>query len=229
MKHLRFDIVAALALFGLVLASPALAGAPAPANRSATLPAACKGGPDHGKVCSSDDDCAGAGRCRVVFVHGRPPPLRLTLIVDDDVSAFDGSESLANVVAVTAVLEARRGHERRIFAQTYQNLDGSSFEALVDGLTSGVPLADLPTRDRVLDEAALDAAVLDGGILEDFLFQEGDSELADAVRELYGVDGRPVVVKVAESPATFTFTGEAASGRASSVQLLVTIRFVPAS
>ena len=228
MKHRPLELTAAIALLG-ALAHNAGAGAPVSENRSVSLPSLCRGGPDQGKSCTSDGDCARAGRCRPVFLHGKPPPVRLTLVVDDDVSAFDGSETLANVVAVTAVLEARRGHQRRLFAQTYQNLDGSSFEALVDGLTSGVPVADLATRDRVLTEAALNAAVLDGGILDDFLFQEGDSELADALREFYGVAGRPVGGQVTAGPATFVHTDEEASGRASAIQLLLAIRFAPAT
>ena len=33
-------------------------------------------------------------------------------------------------------------------------------------------------------------------ILDDFLFEEGDSELADAVRALAGVTGRPIIADV---------------------------------
>lgn len=218
----------------LAVARPAVAGAPISQERRAGLPGICESGDHHGEACHTNADCGGVrgdvashGRCRIALLPGKPPPLRITLIVDDDVSAFDGSETLANVVAVTAVVEARRGHERRILAQTYQNLDDSSLEALVAGLTSGVAVADLASRDRVLTEAALNAAVADGGILDDFLFQGGDSELADALRELYGVDGRPVIVKVAASPDTLVNTDEEATGRASAVQLLASIRFVP--
>lgn len=224
MKRPRLS-VAALAI--ALAAPPALAGAPVSENREIELTAVCGPGRNQGHTCESDADCAG-GRCRVGFVHGKPPPLRVTLLVDDDVSAFAGDESLANVVAVTALIEARRGNERRIFAQTYQNLDASSLESLVDGLTSGVPIADLASRDRVLTEGALNAAVADGGILDDFLFQGGDSELADAIRGFYGVAGRPVVVKIT-SPGSIVHTDEEAGPLASAVQLLLSIRFVPES
>jgi hypothetical protein len=223
-KHCRLSL-AALAI--VLAAPPALAGAPASENREIELPAVCGSGRSQGQTCESDEDCSG-GRCRIVFLHGKPPPLRVTLLVDDDVSAFAGDESLANVVAATALIEARRGNERRIFAQTYQNLDASPLDSLIEGLTSGVPIADLASRDRVLTEGALNAAVADGGILDDFLFQGGDSELADAIREFYGVAGRPVVVKIT-TPGAVVHTDEEASPLASAVQLLLSIRFVPES
>jgi hypothetical protein len=217
-----------LAVLAMVLAAaPALAGAPASEGRQAELRSVCGGGRNQGETCEGAEDCPG-GRCRVVFLHGKPPPVRVTLLVDDDVSGFADDENLSNVVAVTALLEARRGHERRIFAQTYQNLDASSLESLIEGLTSGVPVADLASRDRVLTEGALNAAVADGGILDDFLFQGGDSEIADAIREFYGVAGRPVVVKIT-SPESLVHGDAEASSLASAVQLLLSIRFVPES
>jgi hypothetical protein len=217
-----------LAAFALLLsAGPALAGAPVSENREIELPKVCAGGREQGQVCESAEDCPG-GRCRIVFLHGKPPPIRVTLLVDDDVSSFEGDENLANVVAVTVLLEARRGHERRIFSQTYQNLDASSLESLIEGLTSGVPIADLASRDRVLTENALNTAIADGGILDDFLFQGGDSELADAIRAFYGVAGRPVVVKITSGDSV-VHTDEEAGPLASAVQLLLSIRFVPES
>ena len=216
-----------LAVAIALAAAPAWAGAPVPESREAGLPAYCLGGRSQGQTCESTQDCP-AGRCRIALLPGRPPPIRVTLLVDDDVGAFAGDESLANVVAVTVLLEARRGSERRLFAQTFQNLDASSLEALITGLTSGVPIADLASRDRVLTEETLAANVADGGLFGDFLFQGGDSELADAVREFYGVAGRPVVVAIA-SPDSFVQTDAAASRLASGVQLLLTIRFVPES
>jgi hypothetical protein len=75
--------------------------------------------------------------------------------------------------------------------------------------------------------ATVIATLVEEGIPDDFLFQGGDSELADALREFYGIAGRPVIVEVAASPGTLVTTDEEASGRASAVQLLASIRFVP--
>jgi hypothetical protein len=69
--------------------------------------------------------------------------------------------------------------------------------------------------------------VCDGGDRHGQACQGGDSELADALRELYGVDGRPVIVNVSASPDTLVHTDEEATGCASAVQLLAAIRFVP--
>ena len=127
-----------LALLGLAVCltvEPVQAGAPGSEGRAVGLQTACQGGSDAGSTCEADSDCA-FGRCRPVFVQGsgRPIPLRVTLIIDEDVSMFDGTETVPNVVAATAMIEAQKGNERILLSEIYQNLAGGTADAVIDAI-----------------------------------------------------------------------------------------------
>jgi hypothetical protein len=62
-------------------------------------------------------------------------------------------------------------------------------------------------------------------MLDNFLFQQADANMAAAVRDLLGVDGRPVVVETARAPR-LVHVDHRGDGLASLVRLPVTIRFV---
>ncbi len=59
-----------------------------------------------------------------------------------------------------------------------------------------------------------------------FCFEEGDSELANAVRALAGVTGRPIIADVPQDAAFVQRSDHVADGLASLVRLKVKIRFV---
>jgi len=65
--------------------------------------------------------------------------------------------------------------------------------------------------------------------LDDFLFEEGDNELADAVRALAGVKGRPIIAEVPGDAALIQRSDHVADGLASLVRMKVKIRFVAPS
>jgi hypothetical protein len=175
-----------------------MAGAPASENRLADFETFCQGGEEHGNSCASHPDCPN-GRCRIRASGGigiRPLRFHATLIVDDDASEFDGSEELQGVVTVTAILEFIAQGRRQVLAQTYENLKGADFQAIVENLQQGVEIADLPDRDRRLDEALLNASFAENGIADDFLFQSPDGEMQEALRSRFDTDGNFVVSRV---------------------------------
>jgi hypothetical protein len=159
----------------------------------------------------------------------------VTLIIDDDVSKFDGSESekLSGVKAATVLLEIKDKGETHLLAQTYQNLEGSDFEELIDALKAGPFLADMESRDRRAAERRLFEPQPDDpvhSILDDFLFEEGDSELAKAVRAFADMEERsiirPIIADVPEDIAFVQSSDHVDDGLASLVRLKVKIRFV---
>jgi hypothetical protein len=152
-------------------------------------------------------------------------------MVDDNVSKFDGTEEIADVIAATVLLEIKDKGETHLLAQTYQNLEGHDFTSLTDALRAGPFLADTgsPVSNRRAAEFRLNEALTDDpfpSILDDFLFEEGDSEMADAVRALFGVTGRPIVAEVPKHAAFVERSDHVADGLASLVRLKVKIRFV---
>jgi hypothetical protein len=215
MRSVTVYTVALLAL----TAGAASAGAPASTRRDATLPHACRGGAATGAPCASDADCA-PGRCVLVAQSTKFTAL-VTFIVDDHVSQFDGSEDVSDVVAVTAVVEIARGGNRLVLAQVYQNLAGDDLATLVANLQAGPFIADTGNSNRRVTEASLNGADT-AALLDDFLFQQGDDEMTDALRAFYGTTGVPVVAK-AERLERWDQGG---TGLASLVRLKVRGRFV---
>jgi len=129
------------------------------------------------------------------------------------------------------LLEITDKEETHFLAQTYQNLEGHTFKKLIAALQAGPFLADTgsPLTNSRVTESTLNASLADNAprsILSSFLFQEGDSEIADAVRALFGVTGRPVVVEVPKDVSFVQRSDHEADGLASLVRLKVTIRFV---
>ena len=246
-------------LFGLValvaLPDLAAAGAPASPTRETTLAHVCRRGSSRGAPCVEAEDCAPGERCVLDVLEG--PGTRfdatVTLIVDDDVSQFDGSEDVPNVVAVTVLLEIDLGPgsgRRHLLAQTYQNLEGATLEALVASLQDGPFVFDTHRSgggggtgggggggggggtggggqgagNRVTEEL-LNFTVERGRLLDNFLFQQADAAMAGAVRDLLGIDGRPVVIQTARA-SRLLHVDRDADGLASLVRLPVTVRFV---
>ncbi len=216
----------------LIAADSAYAASPVSQLREAQLPHVCKGGSRKGLPCTDDAGCPNS-KCEISFLSGPDATFEaeVTLIVDDDVSEFDGTEEVSGVIAATVLLEIKDKGETHFLAQTYQNLKGHDFKALTDALRAGPFLADTgsPVSNRRAAEFRLNEALTDDpfpSILDDFLFEEGDSEMADAVRALFGVTGRPVVVDVPKDASFVERSDHVADGLASLVRLKVKVRFV---
>ena len=228
------DVSFFLAFATLLVAtgSAVAGGSPISGSREAQLPHVCNG-PGKPQPCTDDSQCP-SGLCEINFLRGPDAAFmaEVTLIIDDNVSKFDGSESkeLSEIKAVTVLLEIKDKGETHLLAQTYQNLEGQDFNALVAALKAGPFLADMESRDRRAAERRLFEPQPDDpdhSILDDFLFEEGDSELADAVRAFAGVTGRPIIADVPEDAALVQRSDHVADGLASLVRLKVKIRFVP--
>jgi hypothetical protein len=217
---------AVLVLAGSVLvAMPAQAGAPAPERRLEDLNRVCRHGPRAGDSCESDAECSGA-RCVVDVLPGKLLTAKVTLIVDDDVSRYDASESIPSVVAATALIEFFQGGRKQLLAQTYQNLSGATLDELIENLQAGPELADTGRSGRRVTEAQVADAVTANEIFDDLLFQQGDGELADRVRELFHTTGEPFVVRVATQAPKFQYQDRSADGLASVLSTEIGVRFM---
>jgi hypothetical protein len=96
----------------------------------------CKGGTTDGQVCCEPTDCVAQGGVCTLDSIGKASGL-LTLVVDNDVSDLDGSKLASTQVrALTAILEVK-GKTKRILAQTFQHLDETSIQTLLQGLHEG--------------------------------------------------------------------------------------------
>jgi hypothetical protein len=218
---------AVLVSFALALASAELAaaGAPSSERRFEDLPRVCRQGPSAGEACATDADCGGS-RCVVDVVPGKLLVAKVTLVVDDDVSRFDGAESIPSVVAATALIEFFHGGRKRVLAQTYQNLSGDTLADLIANLQTGPELADTGNSGRTVTEGQVADAVATRDIFDDLLFQQGDGEVVDEVRGLFRTTAEPFVVRVASKAPKFHYEDGSAGGLASVVQAEVSIRFV---
>jgi hypothetical protein len=183
------------ACVGALLVAASAWGAAVSGPRFDALPRMCAKGPLKGVACTEKADCQN-NPCVIAFERHSAFTATLTLVVDDDVSQFDGSEDVPNVVAVTALLEVR-AHGRDIHAQIFQNLAGADFAALVQSLQQGPEVASNVGLGRRLDENQLNTEAADEAELIDaFLFQEGDSGFVEALRAQFGSAGTPVIVAV---------------------------------
>ena len=134
-----------LLTFVLLAVAPGLAQRRRRLHRpGARLPHVCEKGPNAGLECipdlggvadplvcsvsrpSQNDFCLGA-KCTMVFEKGATFSAVMTMIADDNVSAFDGSQSIQNAIAVTVIIDLGK---RGVLAQTYQNLSGTSLSSL---------------------------------------------------------------------------------------------------
>src|ERR1044071_5502168 len=166
----------------LVAADSTYAGSPVSHLREEQLPHACQGGPKEGEACTADTQCP-RSRCEINFLRGPHTAFeaKVTLIVDDNVSKFDGAEEISDVVAATVLLEIKHKGKTHMLAQTYQNLEGHTFDALTAALQAGPLLADTasPVSNRRAAELRLFEALTDDpfpSLVDDFLFEEGDNE-----------------------------------------------------
>jgi hypothetical protein len=216
----------------LIATGRAYAGDPVPALREPQPPRICKDGPNEGSTCTADDQCP-QSTCEINYLRGPGTMFRaeITLIVDDEVSKFDGppAQEVSAVIAATALLEFRHDGEKHVLAQTYQNLEGSDFDTLITALRAGPFLADGEVSDRRIAEFRLSDALTPGvspSLLESFLFQGGDNEMSAAIREIFGVIGKPIVAATPEDISFVEHFDHRADSLASLVRFKVKIRFV---
>lgn len=212
--------VRALACVAALTVPAAALAAALSLTREQDLPRVCKRGPLAGQACADNVDCGGP--CVVAYLPRVAFSGTLTLVVDDDVSKFDGTESVSDVVAATVLLEVRAG-ERLLIAQTYQNLAGATLTDLIDNLRVGPEVASNVGQFRPLNETQLnDEAADPAELLDAFLFQEGDTAIADALRTAFGTTGIPVITAVTKPE----HVNEGASGLASSVRVRIQGKFL---
>lgn len=197
-----------LLTFVLLAVVPGLAQAAVDCTaREPLLPHACEKGSNAGLACvpdfgavadplvcsvsrpSQNDFCLGA-KCTMVFQKGATFSAVMTIIADDNVSAFDGSQTIQNAIAVTVIIDLGK---RGVLAQTYQNLSGTALSDLASAPTDtfGVGIDELRLASET--EVRPDGKA---AIVNDLLFRPQDDELADALRTLFNTTGTPVVTKV---------------------------------
>jgi hypothetical protein len=201
--------------------------------REPLLPHVCEKGPNAGLACEPDfsdvadpltcsvsrpaqnDFCLGAG-CTMVFEKGATFSATMTMIADNNASAFDGSQTIQNAVAVTVIIDLGK---RGVLAQTYQNLSGTTLADLATppSDTFGVPI----DEQRLESETQLRP---DGkaAIVNDLLFRPQDDELSDALRAIFNTTGIPVVTKV----GSVKLSDRRADGIATTLRLKVKGGFV---
>jgi hypothetical protein len=223
-----------LLALALLAAVPAVAHAAVDCTaREPNLPHVCDKGPNAGLTCvpdfstvtdpltcsvsrpSQNDFCLGA-KCTMVFDKGGTFSAIMTMIVDNNVSALDGSQTIQNAIALTVVIDLGK---RGLLSQTYQSLSGTDLSSLASAPTDtfGVGI----DEQRLQSETDLRP---DGkaAIVNDLLFRPQDNELADALRAIFGTTGIPVVTKV----SSLSLTDQRADGLASVLRLKVKGGFV---
>jgi hypothetical protein len=140
----------------------------------------------------------------------------MTMIADNNVSKFNGTQSIQNAIAITVVLDLGR---MGILSQTYQNLEGTDLSNLGFAPTDsfGVTI----DEQRLKDETDLGP---DGKakIVNDLLFRPQDEDLATALRTLFDATGIPVVTKVAK----VTFNDRRTDGLATVLRFKIAGGFV---
>src|SRR5262245_5372242 len=104
MKQSTVVAMVVLSMSALVVAPSGVRAAAISSTRLDNLPHVCTSGPLKGTKCDDPTDC-GDRPCEIAFERASGFSATLTLIVDDDVSKFDDSEDVPNIIAVTAVLE----------------------------------------------------------------------------------------------------------------------------
>lgn len=227
-----------LAIVGFLVTAGAAHAAQGSSNRD---PHVCVGGPSMGAPCTDNSQCP-QSKCEVNYLKG--PGTRfhaeLTIIVDDDVSKWDGTEEVPDVVAVTILLRTRYQGKEHLVAQTYQNLEGGDLAALIENLQKGPVIADTELSiGQNVEESdmvfALDPANAGttASLLDDILWQRGDSEMAEELRRIFGVlGGTPVLVSTPQNLTAVKSTicpsvgGCQTSGLATVARLRATFRFL---
>jgi hypothetical protein len=229
--------------FGLILAgSLTLTGVAHAAQGSPNRdPHVCAGGLNVGMACTENSQCP-ESTCKVNYLTGPGTTFSadMFLIVDDDVSKWDGTEEVSDVVAVTILLKFRYKGEEYLLAQTYQNLEGGDLATLIENLQKGPVISDtnLSTGLNVEESDLVNALnpANEGtpvSLLDDLLWQRPDSEMAEELRRIFNVTGNPIVsstpqtlagVKHTICPSTECETS-GLGGLATTVRLKVKFRF----
>jgi len=222
-----------LAFAGLLAAVGSAQAAQRSHNREIQLPHVCQGGPNAGQSCTTNDECPD-GTCEINFLDTEFTAV-VTLCVDDDVSKYDGTEQVSGIIAVTLLLEFEFEGKKHFLAQTYQNLEGKNLKKFLDALQQGPIIADTaalsrgPVNESKLNDA-LDPEFIDGdpirSILDNVLLQTPDSEMADELRRIFGVTGKPVVASVPKTLEEVEHSDHESDGLASVARLEVKFRFV---
>ena len=201
--------------------------------REPGLPHECEKGPNAGQACvpdfgavadplvcsvsrpSQNDFCLGA-KCTMVFAKGATFSAVMTIIADNNVSAFDGSQSIQNAIAVTVIIDLGK---RGVLAQTYQNLSGTSLSSLAEAPTDtfgvGIDEGRLASETDIRPDGK-------AAIVNDLLFRPQDAELSDALRAIFNTTGVPVVTKV----TSLALTDRRTDGLATTLRLKVKGGFV---
>jgi hypothetical protein len=198
---------AAVALAALVsLPAPALAGAPDPGTKNASLLHRCKGGAQKGEVCQGDAgnqfcfddvDCNNEGfthgcdlttntcdegcegsPCEFAFI-GKTHAATLTAVFDEDVS-----DSVNNVQktgrALTLLMEVgNKAAGKKILAETYRHAtDGDIFIGIWNAAV---------TEPDFVNE-----------IPQNFVFQVPPGTMAEGLRQFFGETGIPLVISASK-------------------------------
>jgi len=156
------------------------------------------------------------GDCAMRFLKTSPSSFKatLTVIVDNNVSHFDGSApAVVNAVAMTVILDFGK---KGVLSQTYQNT-ATPTVAPVDRFGVAYDEALLAT------EASIDDTTSKAHLINDFVFRGTEPDLATGIRGIFGItDGVPVVTKV----GTVRFVGHGGDGLASFLQTKIKGAFV---
>lgn len=177
-------------------AAPTLAGAPPAETREVVLPHVCKGGPTPGAACAPAVSTCGAGSCVVAFERSQSWSGVLTLVVDDDASAFDVGNRARTAITATLTLEVKRKGVSDVLGKTFLDLDGATLTDVLTSLSdTGPHLADGASG---ASETAVLAAVNSAQMISQLLFQSGDATIAQGLRDLLQTTGTPVITKVSQ-------------------------------
>lgn len=198
------------------LATVVHAGGPAPENRAGTFTQVCK---NSGAPCDDDTQCPGS-TCIVRLVRGSVSAL-VTVIVDDNVSTWAGTEQTQDIRGATMLVEVRK-NGTHLIAQILQNVNGADLDELVTNLRGGAFVAD---SFNPVTEADLNETASTPDILGRFLFQSGDVHIAQALREITGQTGQPVVIAVPRKLEQATHTARGDQPLASVLRVKVKIGF----
>jgi hypothetical protein len=155
--------------------------------------------------------------CAIDFTAALPLVVRgtLTFTVDDDESNLDTGDTCG---ASTVMLEVRKAGKTHFLSQTYLCIP-SELDVDVEFLRT---------------EAGLNDAVTDASVLNRLLFRGPDGgaddpargELAQQLRDLFGVTGRPIIVSTPALIGPSDYTDHETDTLASALRLRVVIRFV---
>lgn len=143
-----------LASLGLGLATARAEAAQGPFGSQSYFVNQCRGGSNAGAECTTDDECP-RGSCRIV--KSGSISVKLTIIVHDEVTDFDGAGIEAgpgSTASATTIMLELPG--RRRLARTFQNLEGATGPELIDSLRRGAqPVQLFAGSPNTLDEALL--------------------------------------------------------------------------